>query len=121
VETAVVMTLSRLGLILLPFSALQRLVERGRATSAPKDRALPERVSWAIAVLSSRVPGRNTCLVQALTADSMLRRGGYQPTLRIGVAGKDAGGTIKAHAWLECEGRVVTGALEDLSSYSVLR
>ncbi len=114
------MTLVRVGLALMPFSALKRLVERDRTGTSEGLADLPERVSWAIAVLSSRVPGKNTCLVQALTADSLLRRGGYRPTLRIGVAGRNPGGTIKAHAWLECEGRVITGGLEDLSSYSVL-
>lgn len=56
---------------------------------------------------ASRLVPAPTCLVQALAAAWMLRGAGYEPTLYIGVATGEEG--FKAHAWLECDGRVLIG------------
>jgi hypothetical protein len=48
------------------------------------------------------------CLPRAVAGYCLLRRGGLQPTLTLGVA--KAGERLAAHAWLECEGMMVTGA-----------
>nr|UXE46012.1 hypothetical protein Hi04_10k_c554_00011 [uncultured bacterium] len=80
----------------------------------------PARIVWALQAVSRRLPGKNSCLVQALAAQAMLRQRGYASEFRIGVSGRDPTGAIKAHAWVECDGRVVLGQLEDLNSYAVL-
>jgi hypothetical protein len=48
------------------------------------------------------------CLPQAVAGYCLLRRGGLQPTITLGVA--KAGAHLAAHAWLECDGMTVTGA-----------
>lgn len=48
------------------------------------------------------------CLPQALAGYCLLRRGGWEPTLRIG-ARLDGERRLDAHAWLECDGVTVTG------------
>ena len=120
-ETALVLTMAKAGLRLLPYGSLQRIADKP-AGKAPIESAsgTPARIAWALGALARRLPGRNTCLVQALAAHAMLRRRGYASELRIGVAGKDPAGGIQAHAWVECEGRVVIGGIEDLGTYAVL-
>jgi len=75
---------------------------QGTASSPPV-----EMIAWAVAAAARYVPGA-TCLVQALAARSMLRRGGYDSELHIGVA-KGPDRSFGAHAWLRCGGRVVLG------------
>jgi hypothetical protein len=48
------------------------------------------------------------CLPQAVAGYCLLRRAGLQPALTLGVA--KAAERLDAHAWLECDGMIVTGA-----------
>lgn len=68
-----------------------------------------ERLLAAVAAVSRRLLPQRPCLTQALTARLLLGWRGARPTeLRIGVArGPDEG--LNAHAWLERDGRVLTG------------
>ena len=123
-ETAVSLLLARISLPFLSHRNLRRLRDDHRIPTNPQRPHdignTPATIGWAARVMASRLPGKNTCLVQAVAVHAMLRRRGYTSTLRIGVSGKDPGGFIKAHAWVECQGRVVVGDLEDLTAYSVL-
>ena len=67
------------------------------------------RLSWAIGAAAAWIPWRSDCLLQAMAADRWLRRCGMQPEFFLGVA-KDAGGQLKAHAWLRRGDAMVTGA-----------
>jgi hypothetical protein len=111
VGVALLLGATRLGLWLLPFPAVRRIVARAarpvRGEAAADPSALG-RLAWAVAVASRAVP-RATCLTQALAAQVLLRRRGYPAALRIGVA-RGAGGRFEAHAWVESEGRVIVGA-----------
>ena len=71
------------------------------------DAADVDRVAWAVARATARVPGA-TCLIQALATQILLARRGETSTLHIGAARDDRGG-VKGHAWLEHRGRVVIG------------
>ena len=73
---------------------------------------------WAINMTSPLVPGC-TCFVRALAAQVLLQRRGYQTDLRVGVA-KEPNGRLKGHAWLEKNGEVLIGGMEDLSQYTLL-
>ncbi len=100
----------RIGLWVLPF---QQLLKRLPQITVARDesRALPaEQIAWAIRVVSRYLLGTKNCLVQSLAAQAMLARRGYSSHLRIGVA-KDKDGRLKAHAWVECEGEIVIGAV----------
>jgi hypothetical protein len=77
-------------------------------------------VRWAIAAVAARCPPA-TCLIQALAADAMLRRRGLPCELRIGVRPRGDGAVpVEAHAWVECAGAVAVGAIDGLSSFTVL-
>ena len=105
--------LVRLGLYLLPSRMTLDLL-RPLADSAP--RAIPRRRPSAARLLASieragrRVP-RATCLTQAVAAKLLLRHFGYPGRLCVGVA-RDAGGSYRAHAWLEDGSRILIGGAE---------
>ena len=103
----------RVGMWVIPFRVLLRClhkmaVERDRLRG--NNPLPPERIAWAIRVVSRYLPGTMNCLVQALATQSMLARRGHPARVRIGVA-KDEGGQLKAHAWVECEGKIVIGGV----------
>jgi hypothetical protein len=111
----------RLALWLLPFRTIQSLVARLR--TQPRTEQGPhiamERVGWAVAVASVYMPFA-TCLPQALVAQMLLRRHGYQAQVRIGVAHTESG-RLAAHAWVECAGQIVIGGSADaVARYTVL-
>ena len=60
-----------------------------------------------------------SCLTQALATQVLLARRGQLSTLRIGVI-KGADGELKAHAWVENNGKVIIGSRRNLRSYTVL-
>jgi hypothetical protein len=65
-------------------------------------------VSWAVHIITSRTPWQSKCLVQALTAQQMLKKRKLSTTLYLGV-NKENGKDLNAHAWLRCGQLFVTG------------
>ena len=103
----------RLGLWLLPFGALLRLVRRPLGTSEVE----VGRLTKTLTVVSRYVP-RATCLAQALAGQRLLAAHGHPSRLRIGVR-KD-GARLGAHAWLEHQGVVIVGQVSNLTDYHPL-
>ena len=64
-------------------------------------------ISWIVAVTSSKTPWESKCLVQALTAQKMLKKKGISTTIYLGV--RKEGNEMKAHAWVRCGQYYVTG------------
>jgi hypothetical protein len=129
IEAALLLVLVRIGLRFLAFATLLRLVDRlarrrGEPARAPAGGSagdLARQVAWAVTAVGRRLPGSMTCLSEALAAAVMLQRRGYAPQLRVGVQARgDGSKPLKAHAWLECEGHIVVGELENLAEYAVL-
>lgn len=121
VETAFLMWAVRLGLWLLPFQALRRLLSmmvRVTPKRREENRDFILRVNRAVTVTSRLVPGA-TCLIQALATQVVVSRHGYEARLHIGVA-KDGEERLEAHAWVESNGRVVIGGCVDLSHFAAL-
>ena len=116
-EAFVLIVCVRIGLRLLSFPELTRRLDR-RAQSSPNQRDVLSRITWAAAAVTRRLPG-TTCLAEALTAHTMLRRHGYDATLRIG-ARCGASTALEAHAWVECRGDVVIGHVPALEDYALL-
>jgi Transglutaminase-like superfamily len=105
----------RLGLWLLPFRSLHRLLvkfNRDRHDSQGVEPATIDRVSWAVTVASRYIPSA-TCLTQALATKVLLCRRGQASVLRIGVT-RSTGGEFLAHAWIECNGNVVIGGPDEM-------
>ena len=104
----------KLGMQLLPFRTLRRLLDQVSGTPARwQHTTYPsvDRIAWVIETASRRMPGAKSCLNQALAAQVLLTRRGYPSQLHIGVA-KGERGQFKAHAWVESEGKVVIGGSE---------
>lgn len=120
VQAALLLSVVRLGLWLLPFQSLRRSLAR-LARGPAKERnagGLPlDRFVWAVEAASRYVPGARTCLVQALAGQVLLVRRGYPVQLRIGVT-KGEEGKLEAHAWLESEGQIVIGGTESPSRFT---
>jgi hypothetical protein len=113
-EALVLLICVRVGLHILPLAALRAALGRRASRKAHS----VERVTWAVQRAAARVPGAS-CLVTALAADAMLRRRGHGSVLRIGVR-HGARASVDAHAWVECDGGVVIGAVDTLSDYAVM-
>jgi hypothetical protein len=110
----------RLGLWLLPFQNLLKLLQRMSKPNfllSPQEKSQISisKIIWAINAASRYMPGGVKCLARALSAQILMSYHGYTPELRIGVAKKE--GELEAHAWLEYQGKVAIGYLPDLSRF----
>ncbi len=122
VNAAILLGTIRLGLWLLPFQTLRRLLARMTQTATElqqPNQASVGRVVWAVEVVSRYTPGGVKCLARALATQVLLGRRGHLTQLRIGVA-KNEEGKLEAHAWVESQGKVVIGRLRDLSRFTPL-
>ena len=114
-EAAVLFAGVRAALLVVPFRTLRHVhgrVSRGAARTGDD----PRSVGWAVQAVALRLSSRPSCLLQALVADFMLRRRGFESTILFGVRRPQRQG-LDAHAWVECDGHVVVGALDELGDY----
>ena len=111
------------GRVLLPSIG----VERTRRIVGGAVRVLPpygdagpaDRVPGFVRTVDASLPGASTCLVRAIVCESLLTVHGHPAAIRFGVA-RDAE-EFQAHAWVERDGDVVLGELEDLDRFQELR
>jgi hypothetical protein len=121
VKSVLLLGVVRFGLWLLPFQTLRRLLAHTTRTHTALhggEHAAVQQVVWAVTVASQYVPAA-TCLTQALATQVLLNRRGHPASLRIGVARGEVG-EFQAHAWVECQGQVVIGAVQALSRFTPL-
>ena len=121
VGSVLLMAAVRLGLWLLPFQLLRRLLAKLEQTNLrmqPRSPATVDRIVWSVKTASRYVPAA-TCLTQALTAKTLLTKSGHPSDLRIGVAKVD-GDQLEAHAWVESQGKILIGNLSNLDRYTRL-
>ena len=121
VEAAMLLGFVSIGLRTMPFGSLRRTLDRYAARRPRERRSSRSDVGWAVNAAGRRLPGR-TCLIEALAADVMLRRRGYEPRLQLGVRkSSDPSRPVDAHAWIECDGEIVVGGLDTLALYTLQR
>lgn len=77
------------------------------------------RVVSVVEVADQQLPGERTCLMRSSTAEVLLCLYGFTPDHRIGVT-KEENGDIAAHSWLELDGDVIIGELDDLARFDPL-
>lgn len=85
--------------------------------AAPGDPS-PQRVVQTVAAVDRRAPGTRTCLARSTSCEALLRLYGHVPTHRIGVDPHDDG--FAAHSWLEHDGAVLIGQVEEMDRYDEL-
>ena len=111
----------RIGLKVLPYRTVQRLMTRssypaGETFVSPEAAlAYRRRVVGIVQTIGKRTLGDKPCLTQALVAQHMLRLKGYETTMRIGVTKE--GRELLAHAWLERDREIVIGGSETHAKY----
>lgn len=113
IRTALLLSATRLGLWVLPFSTVRSCLDRLATTSAGSctaGRYSADQIARAVAVASRYIPGA-TCLTQAMAGQVLLERTGLRAQLRIGVA-RSGEQRLQAHAWVECQGNIVIGESE---------
>lgn len=77
------------------------------------------RVVSAVKLADHHLPGSRKCLIRSSTAEVLLLLYEFTPEHRIGVA-KEEDGEISAHSWLELDGDVIIGELDDLARFDPL-
>lgn len=115
----ILLTGVRLGLLLLPFCNLFKLItniSEGFLHNIAANKVSLGQIIWAVNVVTRYTPGGAKCLTRAFTTQILMNWCGYKPELRIGVA-KSETGIFEAHAWIEYQGQVVIGYLQDLPRF----
>ncbi len=112
--------LIKLALLAMPFRSVRAIIDRIALQSRyPKMRPSAGKIGWAVAAVNRGLHFKQgDCLPLAMAAESMLARYGYRAEMKIGAARGEDGAFI-AHAWVECEGRVIIGNFE-LDKYTTL-
>ncbi|NER80530.1 MAG: lasso peptide biosynthesis B2 protein [Leptolyngbya sp. SIO1D8] len=77
------------------------------------------KIVWSVNVASRYLPGKTKCLARALATQVLMNGHRYVSELRIGVD-KTPEGEFRAHAWIEYQGRVIIGNLNDLAHFKPL-
>lgn len=80
--------------------------------------ASPASVCWAVSTAASHFPGTYDCLDRALAGSVLLAANGYQHHLRLGV--DTTSSEFEAHAWIESDGEVLMGNVEDFGRFREL-
>jgi Transglutaminase-like superfamily len=126
-QTYLLLTLIRLGLLLLPFERLWKgLVKLGQPqpsttvvlkTEVKNEAQIVRQVIWAVNLSTRFSPGGAKCLARALTTKVLLDRRQCPCEFKIGVA-KSEQGKLEAHAWIEVQNQVVMGQVNKLDQYT---
>ena len=104
----------RAFILFVPFNKLSKRMGQAK-TESPAEAEIPEykearRVAWIVNNVSRYTPWESKCLVQALTAQKLLKKRNISTTIYLGVK-KDDEGKMIAHAWTRCGKYYVTGGI----------
>lgn len=112
----------RAYILFVPFNRLKNKMGKSKLES-PKEVdeeivKLAKKISWIVTTIAKYTPWESKCLVQALTAQKMLKENGISTTIYLGVK-KDMNSNMLAHAWIRCGEYYVTGG-NSRESYAVV-
>lgn len=114
--------IARAYILFVPFNKLRKKIGKSKVESAEvvekEIYKVAKRISWIVRQAARYTPWESKCLVQALTAQRMLKKQGVCTTLYLGV-NRDSQNNMLAHAWLRCGEYIVTGGYEK-SGYVVV-
>lgn len=107
-EATIVLAAARLCVLTVPFRVLAKWLACA-PDAGVSDPRLVAQVRKAVTTAARNVPWNAVCLPLAMAAKAMLARRGQGSAFHLG-ATIEGDGTLSAHAWLECDGQIVTGA-----------
>ena len=115
IKTAVLFKTAHITLRFQPLdrarASLVRLASRLNARAG----TLSE-LTWAVKAVNRHLPGKHSCLINAVSAEAIARHSGLAVDFRLGAARN--GDAMRFHAWLEQEGRIIIGEHEgDFASF----
>ena len=64
-------------------------------------------LGWLISAVNRNLPGKHSCLIDALACEAIAKNSGLQTELKLGAARGDA--RMKFHAWVEHAGAIIAG------------
>ena len=108
-EAFVTLIFARLALRVFFRRVTRWALDRHPRATAEMHPHLTSRMQWAISSTTRVMPGEGGCLPNAIAAKAMLARRGISSTIHLGV-GRHTDGALRAHAWLEAGGTILTGA-----------
>jgi len=118
VHTIVLLALFRLSVWLVPFHRLRRLLAVGcSGPPTARKHVNPDQLEWAVRVGSRYLSA--ACLSQSLVLHWLLARAGYSSNIHIGVRIDPRAG-FEAHAWVECNGRILLDLPHEMGRYTRL-
>ena len=86
----------------------------------PEQLTIAGAIGKAVERAAAHTLWESACLVQALTAQKMLKKRGIPGVFYLGAAkAKEGEDKMQAHAWLQCDSIILTGA-EGHEQYTVL-
>lgn len=105
---------ARMTVLFLPWSFVVRWMGEPLQISpgsADVDSELLQRIGRTVRRVERRVPWQSRCLIQAMSAKTMLSRRGIAGTIYLGLlrVSENDEEEFKSHAWLRCGSRFVTG------------
>jgi len=117
-EAATLFGIIWLSLRIVSFTHVRRALDACSNKVGAESRTPVAAIGWAVGAVGRRFPATRTCLVEAMAADAMLRRRRHRSALHVGVRKTgDRRQPLDGHAWVECDGLIVVGQLENLKDY----
>lgn len=77
----------------------------------------PGKIPWAVTVVDTTLPFETTCLMQAIVGERLLAAHDYEAQIQLGI---DSSQEFEAHAWVEREGEIVLGEVDDHARFQPL-
>jgi hypothetical protein len=113
-EASLLLIIMRMTLWLLPFRRVLELIGTSGLYRTNGKSSTPAQLAWSVH-LASRWVLNSSCLPQALAMYLLLHRYGQFAYLCLGVASDPK---FEAHAWVECDGRIVFGGWETSKNFT---
>ena len=113
--------LIRFVTVMFPFNVIKNFLSNFKSDKNlyAGNRPLADRIRWAVDAVSNKIPFTKNCLVKSISIHLLLTNYGYESTMHFGAA-KDHKDRLKAHAWIESEGKIFSSESE-LSYYTLLK
>ena len=104
--------ISRLALLTISFKKINSFIKNTNSESSYEinndEHSYAQKVKWILENIDMYTPWESKCLVQALTAQKILREKKMVSTIYLGVNNEN--NKMTAHAWTRCGSLIVTGA-----------